>query len=94
MEQGGGALTLATEKSNNGVNVRIIDTGCGIEEGLLDRIFEPFFTTKEPGKGTGLGLYNVKTLVTKMRGKINVESRVDHGTTFTITFPPPLEEQS
>ena len=93
MEQEGGALTLATEKSNNGVNVRITDTGCGIEEHLLDRIFEPFFTTKEPGKGTGLGLYNVKTLVTKMRGKINVESRVDQGTTFTITFPPPSEDQ-
>lgn len=94
MEQGGGALTLATEKSNHGVKVRIIDTGCGIEEDLLDRIFEPFFTTKEPGKGTGLGLYNAKTLVTKMHGKINVESRVDHGTTFTITFPLPSEEQS
>ena len=94
MEQEGGALTLATENSSNGVNVRITDTGCGIAEDLLDRIFEPFFTTKEPGKGTGLGLYNVKTLVTKMRGKINVESRVDHGTTFTITFPPPSEEQS
>lgn len=94
MEQDGGALTLATEKSNHGAKVLITDTGCGIEEVLLDRIFEPFFTTKEPGKGTGLGLYNVKTLVTKMHGKINVESRVDHGTTFTITFPPPSEEQS
>lgn len=94
MEQDGGALTLATKKSNDGVTARITDTGCGIEPDLLDRIFEPFFTTKEPGKGTGLGLYNVKTIVTKMHGKINVESRVDHGATFTITFPPPSEDQS
>ena len=94
MEQGGGALTLATKKSKDGVKVRITDTGCGIEPDLLDRIFEPFFTTKEPGKGTGLGLYNVKTIVTKMHGKIDVESRVDRGATFTITFPPPSEEQS
>jgi signal transduction histidine kinase len=36
-------------------------------------------------------LYNVKTIVSKMRGKIDVESRVAHGTTFTITFPPPAE---
>jgi two-component system, NtrC family, sensor kinase len=94
MAQGGGTLTLATEKSSDGVKVRITDTGCGIEPDLLEQIFEPFFTTKEPGKGTGLGLYNVKTIVTKMHGRIDVESRVDHGTTFTVTFPPASEDQS
>lgn len=94
MDQGGGTLTLATEKSPDGVKVRIIDTGCGIEPDLLGQIFEPFFTTKEPGKGTGLGLYNVKTIVTKMHGKISVESRVDHGATFTITFPIASEDPS
>jgi len=86
MEQGGGRLTLTTERLFDGANVRISDTGCGMESEVLEQIFEPFFTTKEPGKGTGLGLYNVKTIVTKMRGKIDVESRVDHGTTFTISF--------
>jgi signal transduction histidine kinase len=88
MEQDGGTLTLTTDHFSDGVTVRISDTGCGIEPTLQSQIFEPFFTTKDPGKGTGLGLYNVKTIMTKMRGKIDVESRVDHGTTFTITFPP------
>ena len=91
MEQGGGTLTLTTDIFSDAVTVRISDTGCGMEPTMLNQIFEPFFTTKEPGKGTGLGLYNVKTIVTKMRGNIDVESRVDHGTTFTITFPPPAE---
>jgi len=91
MEQGGGTLTLTTERVSDGVSLRITDTGCGMEPAVQAQIFEPFFTTKEPGKGTGLGLYNVKTIVTKMRGNIDVESRVDHGTTFTITFPPPSE---
>jgi two-component system, NtrC family, sensor kinase len=91
MEQGGGTLTLTTDIFSDAVTVRISDTGCGIEPEVLNQIFEPFFTTKEPGKGTGLGLYNVKTIVSKMRGKIDVESCVDHGTTFTITFPPPAE---
>ena len=91
MEQGGGTLTLTTEGVAGGVALRISDTGCGIEPALLDQIFEPFFTTKEPGKGTGLGLYNVRTIVTKMRGTIEVESRVDDGTTFTITFPAAVE---
>ncbi len=91
MDQGGGTLKLATEVSTTGTVVRITDTGCGIPEDLQGQIFEPFFTTKEPGKGTGLGLYNVKTIVAKMHGTITVESQVDQGTTFTITFPPAEE---
>ena len=91
MEQGGGTLTLATEQFADGATLRINDTGCGMPPGVLQQIFEPFFTTKAPGKGTGLGLYNVKTIVAKMRGKIDVESRVGKGTTFTIIFPPVTE---
>jgi len=91
MDQGGGTLTLTTDHFSDCVTLRISDTGCGIESALQDHIFEPFFTTKKPGKGTGLGLYNVKTIVNKMRGKLDVESRVDHGTTFTITFPSASE---
>ncbi len=91
MDQGGGTLQLATEVSEAGTIVRIADTGCGIPETLQGQIFEPFFTTKEPGKGTGLGLYNVKTIIAKMHANIKVESRVDHGTTFTLTFPPTEE---
>ena len=90
MEQGG-TLSLTTECGGGRVILRISDTGSGIEPAVLDQIFEPFFTTKEPGKGTGLGLYNVKTIVTKMRGTIEVESRVDHGTTFIIPFPAASE---
>ncbi len=87
MDHSGGTLTLATSMSGNGVNVQITDTGCGIDPDTLDQIFEPFFTTKEPGKGTGLGLYNVKTTVGKMHGTIAVKSEADRGTTFTLTFP-------
>ena len=94
MEQGGGTLTLTTDIFSDAVTVRISDTGCGMEPVVLNQIFEPFFTTKEPGKGTGLGLYNVRTIVNKMRGKIDVESRVDHGTTYTVTFPPPAESST
>jgi signal transduction histidine kinase len=61
---------------------------------VLSRIFEPFFTTKGPGKGTGLGLYNVKTIINKMVGKIAVHSREHEGTKITITFPPSKEGPS
>lgn len=87
MDHSGGSLTLATHTSTTGATIRITDTGCGIHPEIVGQIFEPFFTTKEPGKGTGLGLYNVKTIITKMHGTIGVESRINQGTTFTITFP-------
>jgi signal transduction histidine kinase len=93
MTRGRGTLTLTTEQPCNGATLRVSDTGCGMTPAVREQIFEPFFTTKAPGQGTGLGLYNVKTIVTKMRGKIAVESRVDHGTTFTITFPPTTEDE-
>ena len=87
MERGGGTLTLETKLVDGQVHVRISDTGCGIAPDKIPEIFEPFFTTKAPGKGTGLGLYNVKTIINKMQGMIAVESQVEKGTTFTLTFP-------
>jgi signal transduction histidine kinase len=87
MEQAGGTLTLETRVLGGQVDIRISDTGSGIAPEKIPEIFEPFFTTKAPGKGTGLGLYNVKTIVSKMHGQITVESKVDRGSTFTLTFP-------
>jgi signal transduction histidine kinase len=88
----GGTLTLETALVDGAVTVRVSDTGCGIPPELLGQIFEPFFTTKPPGKGTGLGLYNIKNVIHKMHGTISVESTVGRGTAFTITFPPAAEQ--
>jgi two-component system, NtrC family, sensor kinase len=87
MEHTRGTLTLETAVLHGEVNVRISDTGCGIAPNKIPDIFEPFFTTKAPGKGTGLGLYNVKTIVNKMHGVIAVDSQIEKGTTFTLIFP-------
>ena len=87
MEQRGGTLTLETTVHDGQTNIRISDTGSGIAPDKIPEIFEPFFTTKSPGKSTGLGLYNVKTIVDKMHGAISVDSRIDRGTTFTLRFP-------
>lgn len=84
----GGTLTVGSSIVPEGVQVHVSDTGCGIPAELLEQIFEPFFTTKPPGKGTGLGLYNIKHVIHQMHGTIGVESRPDVGSTFTITFPP------
>jgi two-component system, NtrC family, sensor kinase len=84
----GGTLTLESALVEGATVVRVSDTGCGIPPELLGKIFEPFFTTKPPGKGTGLGLYNIKSVILHMRGSIGVESQVGKGSTFTVTFPP------
>ncbi len=69
------------------VQLSITDTGCGIAPEQMVHIFEPFYTTKDVGKGTGLGLATVFGIVTQHQGWIEVESRVNHGTTFCIYLP-------
>jgi signal transduction histidine kinase/ActR/RegA family two-component response regulator len=89
----GGVLWIATaidfdddEPQNDHVVLSVIDTGIGIAPEIRDRIFDPFVTTKEPGKGTGLGLATVRSIVSGMQGAINVLSKVGEGTTFEISF--------
>jgi signal transduction histidine kinase len=83
----GGTLRLETTAVDGATQVRVADTGCGIPQELLGQIFEPFFTTKPPGKGTGLGLYNIRSVIHRMHGTIEVTSQVGRGSTFTLTFP-------
>jgi signal transduction histidine kinase len=67
--------------------VSVIDTGRGIDAALCNRIFEPFFTTKPVGQGTGLGLSVAYGIVRAWHGAIRVDSRVDHGSTFSVLIP-------
>lgn len=78
-------VEMSGSARSNSVILEIADNGPGIPAANLNRIFEPFFTTK-PG-GTGLGLYIVKQLIDKNKGRISVESELDKGTTFTVALP-------
>jgi PAS domain S-box-containing protein len=83
----GGTLVLSTRSSKDSVEVKVTDSGVGIPQKYLNKIFDAFFTTKNPGEGTGLGLNIVYRIVTKYEGTIDVESKENIGTTFTIKFP-------
>jgi len=84
----------ASPKGNDKIDITISDNGCGMPEENLPKIFEPFFTTKEGNRGTGLGLAITYGLVKKLHGDITVKSRLNEGTTFTITLPTRIQEES
>ena len=90
-----GVLSIETkrvklEDKKEYTEIKVSDTGCGINENDLKNIFEPFFTKKE--KGTGLGLTIVSHLVDGYNGKIKIESTINQGTICTIWLPSKKEE--
>ncbi len=69
------------------LQLEIWDSGEGMDEFTKEKIFHPFFTTKENGKGTGLGLAVVKTIIDEHRGFIDFQSTPGKGTSFFLFFP-------
>ena len=69
------------------VDIRVEDTGSGINPEQLSKIFDPYFTTKQSKSGTGLGLYITKKVVEDHNGSIKVDSTPETGTVFTIRLP-------
>ncbi len=69
------------------VRISVKDSGHGIAAEVIDRIFEPFFTTKPAGRGTGLGLALVHSVVSEHKGFIEVASELGRGTTFSVWIP-------
>ncbi len=83
----GGTLRVNLSQAEQAVAVAVQDTGIGISPDNLNRIFDPFFTTKPPGEGTGLGLSVSYGIVARHGGRIDVDSTLGEGATFTVLLP-------
>ena len=82
----GGVITVKCEAGEAGnVSVTVSDTGRGISPEQMKHIFDPYYTTKS--KGTGLGLAIVHKIIEAHRGHIEVNSRIDEGSSFLISIP-------
>jgi len=88
-----GRIRVVSLRSDNDILVHVMDNGPGIPEETQKRVFDPFFTTKEAGKGTGLGLWIIYSIIEKMGGSISLSSRVGAGTTFTVRLPIVVPEK-
>ncbi len=83
-----GNISIDIQQECDRVIIKYRDDGSGIDPQIFGRIFEPFFTTARDKGGTGLGLHITYNLVTqKLQGSIDCESRIGHGTLFTLTLP-------
>jgi signal transduction histidine kinase len=93
VESGGRLEIKVLQNSPTEVAIAVSDNGSGISEENLEKVFEPFFTTKRDS-GTGLGLSITYGLVRKLQGNISVRSILGEGTTFTVTLPVNIQEES
>ncbi len=87
--EGGGKLAVSTSRTKDCAVTDITDSGGGIEPALVETIFDPFFTTKK--LGTGLGLDITRRIITKHKGRIEIDNKPGRGVTFSVKLPHALK---
>ena len=87
-----GTITIKARKSKEGIAMQVVDTGIGISKSDQKHIFEKFYRSEDyrtrESSGTGLGLYVCQKLAEKIGLGLSFESRLNHGSTFTLVIPP------
>jgi PAS domain S-box-containing protein len=82
----GGALLINASQGDSTINISFKDTGAGMTPEIKRRVFEPFFTTKGVA-GLGMGMSESYRIIERHEGRIDIESHLNHGSTFTVVLP-------
>ncbi len=82
-----GKINISLFEKNNYVYIEFSDNGCGMDEETLKKVFDPFFTTKDVGSGTGLGMAISFGIIEEHGGLIEINSKVNEGSSLTIKLP-------
>ena len=85
--EGKGAIKVTSRFDGDNIEIRVTDTGKGIEKDAIKKLFDPFYTTKAVGEGTGLGLSISYGIIKEHQGEILVQSKMGVGTSFTLVLP-------
>jgi len=83
----GGTIEVASELTDDYINLVIKDNGCGMEPGELEKAINPFYSSKGVGEGTGLGLTVAYNLMLNQGGELSIASEQGHGTMVVLKFP-------
>jgi len=87
IRENGEIILRTSNPDEDNIRIDITDNGTGIAPQDVPHIFEPFYTTKRDSRGLGLGLSIVHGIIQNHKGKVEVDSKLDEGTTITIIFP-------
>jgi putative nucleotidyltransferase with HDIG domain len=82
-----GPIKITAKPGDRGLRLRVSDLGRGMDEQTLKKATNPFFSAKPAGRKRGMGLAYAARLIRLNRGKLDIESRPDRGTTVTVTLP-------
>jgi signal transduction histidine kinase len=80
-------IRFELKQNDTSISIKVIDNGIGIPEGEKEKVFQMFYRVSTDRMGTGLGLFIVQEITGKLKGKINLESKEDFGTSIEITLP-------
>ena len=86
-------IEISSFEDANNIYVEVKDNGTGIDPEKIDKVFLPFYTSKETGSGTGLGLSISFGIIKDMQGSIDVQSKLQKGTTIKITIPADVKRK-
>ena len=81
------SIIVSANEDGNNLEISVKDNGEGIDPEIQDKVYDMFFRASEKSSGSGLGLYIVKEMVSKLDGKINLKSKMGKGSEFIIRIP-------